>query len=160
MALVFDAGSADAEAYISVIDADAYFAARGNASWGALTTEAKEQALRKGADYLEASYRWRGERASTTQALSWPRSGVTLDGVTVASDAVPLPIQRANAELAVRAAADDLVADEGAQVLSERVGPVAVTYAPGARQGTRYAAVESMLAPYLRGAGAVPVVRA
>lgn len=162
MALAVEDGTgvADAEAYISVTDADAYFSARGNATWAALDPTAKEQVLRKGADYLESEFRWRGDRATSTQALSWPRSGVTMDGVALASDAVPLAIKRANAELAVRASAADLKADEGAQVLSEQVGPIAVTYAPGARQGTRYAAVDAMLAAYVRGGGAVSVVRA
>lgn len=154
------AGAADAEAFISVADADAYFAARGNATWAALDTAAKEQNLRKGAEYLEAFYRWKGDRATTTQALSWPRAGVTVDGVDVASDAVPVAIQRANAELAVRASAADLAADEGPQVKQEAVGPISVTYADGARQNPRYAAVDAMLAAYVRGGGAVQVVRA
>lgn len=162
MALTVESGAGltDAEAYLSVADADTYFAARGNASWAALDATAKEQALRKGADYLEASYRWRGERATTVQALSWPRKCVTVDGVDVPSDAVPVAIQRANAELAVRASAGELRTDEGAQVASETVGPISVTYAPGARQNTRYAAVDSMLAAYVRGSGEIPVVRA
>lgn len=161
MALVIEDGSgvADAEAYISVADADAYFSARGNAAWAALDTDSKEQALRRGADYLETAYAWRGQRA-TAQTLSWPRSCVVVDGVDVPSDSVPQAIQRANAELAVRASAGDLAADESAQVKQETVGPITVVYADGARQNARYVAVDAMVAAYVRGGGQIAVVRA
>lgn len=157
MALTVEDGTGlpDAEAYISVTDADAYFTARGNTAWAALTAEAKEQALRRACDYMGAVYglRWKSERTTTAQALDWPR---------VDYNGVPAAVARANAELAVRASAGDLLADQGAQVKSEQVGPIAVTYADGARQGKRYALVDGMLAAYLRdaGAGLVAVVRA
>lgn len=153
-------GLSTAEAYISVADADAYFAARGNATWAAISTDAeKEQALRKGADYLEG-YRWKGERYSSTQALAWPRSYVVVDGYELDADTLPAALVRANAELAVRASAADLSVDAAAQVVQETVGPISVTYAAGARQQTRYEAVERMLASLLLGSGQVPVLRA
>lgn len=159
MAIVIEdgTGKSNAEAYISVADADAYFAARGNAAWEALADDAKEQALRAGADYLHG-YTWKGYRLTTTQALVWPRYGVVVDGVTQAP--VPEAIRRSNAELAVRASSGSLLVDAGAQVKSETVGPISVTYADGARQQTRYEAVDRMLAPYLAGGGQILVVRA
>lgn len=164
MALIVEdgTGKADAEAYITVADADTYFAARGNAAWAALTTDAKEQALRLGADYMEAVYgsRWKGDRVSMTQALSWPRDGVVVNGFEVSDDIVPVPVARANAELAVRASAGTLLVDQGAQVVSETVGPISVTYAEGARQYTRYAYVDGLLGQYMTGSGQIPVVRA
>lgn len=156
MAIVIEDGTGlpNAEAYISVADADAYFAARGNAAWAALTETAKEHALRLGADYMGAEYgrRWCGTRLTDTQALDWPRC----------EEGVPEAVKRANAELAVRASAGVLMADQGAQVKQETVGPISVTYADGARQGTRYAAVDAALraAGLLCGGGFIPVVRA
>lgn len=162
MAIVIEdgTGKADAEAYIAVADADSYFSLRGNTVWAALTTEAKEAALRLGTDYMEAMYsaKWCGERATDTQALSWPRTGTS-----AASDIVPLAVQRANAELAVRASQGALLADAGAQVKSETVGPISVTYADGARQQAAYAAVNAMLASsglLCGGSGQIPVTRA
>lgn len=158
MALTVEDGTglSTAEAYISVSDADAYHAARGNTAWAALTATAKEQALRRAADYMNAVYggAWRGSRLTLTQALDWPRTCV------IVPTPVPSEIARANAELAARAAAGDLLADQGAQVASETVGPVSVTYAAGARQATRYALVEAMLSRWLVGMGALRVVRA
>lgn len=167
MALVVEDGSglADAEAYISAEDADAYFLARGNTTWAALTDEAKEAALRDGSDYMLAVYgpRWKGSRVSATQALDWPRDGVVANGFEVGDDVVPTAVARANAELAVRASAGPLLGDQGAAVKQEVVGPISVTYQDGARQVTRYASVDGMLGAYLRdgsGGGQVPVVRA
>ncbi|WP_426269147.1 DnaT-like ssDNA-binding protein [Dyella kyungheensis] len=161
MSLLVEDGSgvAGAEAYISVADADAYFAARGNADWADLDTTAKEAALRKGCDYMEGVYTWKGMRATKTQTLSWPRKCVVVDRVHVPSDRVPLAIARANAELAVRASAGDLSADEGSQVTRETVGPITVEYAQGARQNPRYAAVDAMLSSYTLGGGQIAVVR-
>lgn len=175
MALVVEtgAGLANAEAYISVADADAYFAARGNAAWAALTIDQKEQNLRKGADYMTAEYagRWAGQRVTQTQALDWPRvyvprrdvaGGYGPSPIYWPSNVVPEPVRRANAELAVRAAGGELEPDAGAQVKSETVGPISVVYQDGARQGTAFKAVDNMLAPLLSGGGAgqIPVLRA
>lgn len=160
MALIV-APTTGAEAYISAADADAYFAARGNAAWAALAdATAKEQALRQGFDYLESHYAWKGTRVSDSQAASWPRDGVYVDGVLVSDATIPQAIARANAELAVRATAGDLLTDQGAQVVRETVGPLTVEYADGARQDTRYAAVDALLAAYVLSSGQIPVVRA
>ncbi|MGY3265804.1 DnaT-like ssDNA-binding protein [Lysobacter sp. HA35] len=158
MALVVEDGSGltTAEAYISVAAADAYFADRGNTAWAALTSTAKEQALRAGADYMQAVYggAWVGCKLKLTQALDWPRTSVLYPAP------IPAEISRANAELALRAATGSLLADQGAQVTSETVGPVSVTYAPGARQSTRYAFVDSLVQRWMSGGGALKVARA
>lgn len=167
MALITEDGTglANAESYITVSAADTYFSDRGNAAWAALTTAAKEQALRKATDYMVAWYqtRWTGYRKTSTQALDWPRCLAPRKDVPCTywpDNVVPAAVQHACAELAVRASAGDLAADQGAQVKQETVGPISVTYADGARQSTRYAAVDAMLAAFLAGGGAVPVVRA
>ena len=72
MALITEDGTgrADAESYCSVAAADAHHAARGAAAWAALTTEAKEQALRRATDYMGQIYGplWAGHRSLPTQA--------------------------------------------------------------------------------------------
>lgn len=164
MALTVEDGSglAGAEAYISVADATAYFAARNNADWAALTTSQQEAALRQGAEYLDATYgeRWQGSRMTEAQPLSWPRVGVVVDGYSLNGSPLPVALVRANAELAMRASTGTLLADQGAQVTQETVGPISVSYADGARQGTRYVSVELMLASLLQGSGQIPVYRA
>lgn len=168
MALIVEdgTGKVDAESYCSVDDADTHHAARGVTNWATLSTAEKEQALRRACDYMEANYgtRWAGERYTDTQALSWPRIYVPRRTKTTDynNDEIPVEVVRANAELAFRAAAGDLLADVGTQVKSETVGPISVTYADGARQSTVYKAVDNMLAFLFRygGSGQIPVIRA
>lgn len=159
MALIVEDGSglSNAESFISVADADTYFTNRGNASWDAISTEAeKEVALRKATDYMEQTYRsrWVGVRVSATQALSWPRLDVEVDGFPVDGDVVPVEVERACAELALRAHSAALLADVDKttpQVIREKLDVMEVQYsdnssAPGYIQ---YSAVDRMLAPYL-----------
>src|SRR5690606_26077568 len=97
--------------------------------------------------------RWRGKRLKAEQALSWPRD----------VEGVPEAVRRANAELAVRASAGPLMADQGAAVQSETVGPISVTYAKGNTGAVRYTAVESALRAaglFSMRPGFIPVVRA
>lgn len=154
-------GSASAESFASVADADTYHAVRGNPAWVALATADKEAALRKATDWLEQQYLglWAGNRKTTTQALAWPRTDVFMDGVQLSSSAVPIQVVRACCELAARASSASLTVDQGAQVKSEQVGHLGVTYADGARQQTKYAAVEDMLRPLLSGASRMSLVR-
>jgi hypothetical protein len=160
MALIVEDGTvvAGAESFVSVADADTYFANRNNATWDALdVTDDKEPALRKATAYMEQMYRmrWLGYRYTSTQVLSWPRANVQInDGPWwnfVAVDTVPQQVKDACCELAVRASADDLAPDLTQGVLSETVGPLSVTYDNASPQPTRYRAIDAMLALYLGG---------
>jgi hypothetical protein len=157
MAIIVEDGTglAGAESFVSVAGASAYHSARGNAAWAALASDAiREQALRKATDYMEQVYRlrWAGSRVTTTQALSWPRIYVPIhdfsDGrypAYYAQDEVPDVVANACAELALRAASETLLDDETRAVLSEKVGPLYVTYDPNSPQSKRFRAVDSML---------------
>lgn len=163
MAIVVEdgTGKADSESYISVADASAYFTARGNTTWGAITTDAlREAALRKATDYMTAIYRtrWQGWRTTpTVQALCWPRSGVTIERVYVDNQSVPTAIKNACAELALKAASADLLVDVSPAVLSETVGSISVTYDRSAAKQTQYAAIDGILLPYLKSGGGVSI---
>lgn len=145
--------SATAEAYISVTDADAYFAARGITIWAPITTAEKEQAIRRGCDYLSQTYRgrWLGSRINGTQALDWPRTGVSrIDYAALyAIDSVPSEVRNANAEAALRAAAGELIEDLAPQVKSESVGPLSTEYFQGGSRTKKYPVIEKLLSPLL-----------
>lgn len=141
MALIVEDGTGmpDADSYLSVVAADAYHAAVGNAVWQPLPAADKEAALRRATQYLDTRYRWRGEPLTTTQALAWPRTSAQW------------PVRRlqdATAELALRAAEQgSLYADEGpAAVKSETVGPISVTYADAQRGQVKFTIVDDLLA--------------
>lgn len=164
MALITEDGTgrSDAESYASVAEADAYQASRGRTLWSTISEAEKEQALRRATDWMLTEYRsrWQGQRRISTQALDWPRGWVVVDGFSVASDTVPAEVKRACIEMAFRAASGDLLADQGAQVQSKTVGPISVTYAPGARQSTKYALVDGMVRALLSSGGSLKLVRA
>ncbi len=115
----------------------------------------REQCLRKATEYMEQMYkgRWKGVRVLTTQALSWPRYGVYVDGVYIDSDEVPVEVERACAELALKAMDEILAPDLEQGVTQETVGPISVTYNQYSPQAKRFRAIDLMLAPLLTGGG-------
>jgi hypothetical protein len=168
MSLVVESGAglSTAESYVSVADADAYHALRGNTTWADLDTlEQKEPALVRATDYMIQVYRqrWKGVRMQAEQALDWPRSGVYtepfLHGAVgeyphlVADDVVPTDVARACAKLALKAVTADLAPDLERATKREKVGPLEVEYADGAPQYVRYREIDNMLASYLKTTG-------
>lgn len=132
MALVVEDGTglANSESYISVADADTYHSDFGHTVWTGEDT-VKEAALRNATQYLDSKYvrRWKGLSVLSTQALDWPRTGVTLtDGWLVVSTVIPLDLQHACAELALYALTEDLVptiSDPGVVTFTSiKVGPI------------------------------------
>ena len=169
-------GKDDAISYVAVEFADAYFGQRGNVTWAALHEGQKKRALVLASDYLGQQYRlrWRGVRSNGVQALDWPRAFVerddyrysglngftTIDGrYYYPANVVPDEVKRAVCELAIRSLSSVLLADAGAQVKSETVGPISVTYMDGARQNPAYKAVDGYLAPFLQVASGLKVSR-
>lgn len=144
---------AGANSYASVAEADAYFLARANQEWALLTNAEKESALILGTDYLEATYSqaWLGEIVSPDQSLSWPRTGVRINGFYVASDSVPLRVKQATYEMAFRASSGDpLIIDQAQRVTKEKVDVLEITYAEFSDPTLRYPYVNRLLSGYLR----------
>lgn len=154
-------GLSGAEAYVSVADTDAWLGARGYTLWATITETEKEQAVRRAADHLEQAYgrRWRGDVVSDAQALSWPRTGVVVNGYEIPSDVVPPVLVSANCLLAFKAASGELLEDTTRAVSRETIGPITTEYERGSAQGTRYRAIDAMLAPLLKAKG-ISLVRA
>lgn len=154
MSIVTETGSglANAESLCDVATALTYHTDRGNAVWLALTTAQQEQALRKATDYMEQVYKplWQGMRVNNAQALDWPRVGVTANSYYVLSTIVPLPVQRACAELAARVSTGDLLPDTTQQKLSTKVGDIEVAYNKYSPQQKQYPQVIALLRPYFK----------
>lgn len=101
MALVIEDGTivAGANSYIDIPAAKAYAAARG-VDLG-LDDVVTEQRLLLAMDYLE-SLSYKGVRTEPdVQELSWPRYGVTFDGVTILDTVIPNRLKHAQAQLAI-----------------------------------------------------------
>lgn len=169
-------GSATAESYASVADADSYHELRGNTLWATMTTGEKEASLRRATDYLEQAYRlqWAGVRRTIDQALDWPRDLVPRQDYYAGAgfgygssinfyptDSVPAEIVQATSLAAFKAAMGDLAPDIEPLAIREKVGPIEVERAPGSSRVVRYQALDNILAPFLkRGGGTLMVTRA
>jgi hypothetical protein len=158
VALIVENGSgvADAESYASVAYCTTYHAARGNAAWASLASDAiREQCLRKATDYMVQVYRssWRGFRKLTTQSLDFPRDSMLVDSGTqsyyLENTVVPTEVKNACAEFALKSSAEELYPDQERRVLEETVGPITTKYEPFSAQKKSYSAIEAMIAPYL-----------
>lgn len=157
MTLIVETGTAaaDSEAYASVAYCDAYHASIGNVAWAALSTELKEQALRRATMFMSQMYRssWKGTRVNSTQALDWPRYNVQLPDLGFANvimpDVVPVLVQQASAELALIASTTTLNPSTTQRVESEQVGPIKVVYDNTSPQTVQYPAVRDILQPLL-----------
>jgi len=150
-------GKADAESYASVAYADARMAAMGMTIWTELNEPEKEQALRRATQYMEDYYRlkWKGTRTTTVQALNWPRTDVYVpdgpgDGL-VEPYSLPIAVVNACADLALRAAAGPLYADESRPYTRAKVADIEVEYSEKSSQAVRYRTIEASLAIYTMG---------
>jgi hypothetical protein len=157
-------GLSTANAYVSEADCAAYHIEMGNAEWAAsVDVDAKAAAIVQATRYVDHHYRRRfqGYRESSTQALEWPRTEVYDDlGTTISG--VPMDVKRATHELALRALAGDLMADEerGGAVKSLSIaGAVSLEYESGAPLGTVYRIVDELLDRVLTQSGGIPLRR-
>ena len=145
------AGLANANSFASVAAADAYVADRGITGWSTLTTTAKEQALIRATDYLEATYRsaWKGFRNTEAQALSWPRYDVWVEMFLIDSDTVPSAVVRATIEMALKATTNtDLIPDTGRTITREKVDVIEIDYSEFGPRGTQFTEIARILSPY------------
>lgn len=154
MALVVEDGSAksDAESYVSVNEADAYFAKYGNTTWAGAQNAAKEIALRKATDYMVSTFRgsWAGMRTVAQQALDWPRAYVVVDEFDIANNVVPREVKAACCELAIVALTSALMPTTAGRTKKRvKVGPLEVEYDGDGSGLTAYVAAVQRLEPFL-----------
>ncbi len=154
--------------YGNVTDADAYQTAHGgNAKWTAATTPEKTAALLTASEWIDANYGALFPGYPTgkiSQLRAWPRTNAAdIYGDSIAADAVPVPVQQATYEVALRqiVSPGSLFRDwtAGKDIKQASVdGAVSVTYAGSASFADAQltvAKVGSILAPVLSAAGDV-----
>ena len=133
-------GLANADSYIDVIFADAYFLKRGITQWAGLTN--KESLIIRAMDYIENNYTYQGTKLVSTQSLQFPR---LICGETV----YPIALKNAVCELALKSNEEDLLADTDKTTIREKVGTLEVEYDPNQDNIKSYNYVNKLLAPYL-----------
>lgn len=131
--IVATAGSASANSYVLLTEANAYFDERLQvANWTAASDDDKNRALIQATRWLDR-FDFMGERSTTAQALEWPRIGAyTKDGYEYDTDSVPTFIKHTACELALKAMNDDAgssdpLASTGLEGFDRaKVGPIEV----------------------------------
>ena len=131
MPLIVEDGTlpAGANSFASVADADAYHAARLTAAWtDELAEVQKEAALIRSSDWLNRKVMWNGRKASRSQRMAWPRSGVVTQDGEIAPDEIPAEVVEACCELAGFFVEQDYLAplDRGGDIASLSVDVIMI----------------------------------
>lgn len=153
-------GVTGANSYAAVATADTYASDRVDSTWGATTTDEKQEALIKATDYLETHYRWieGGSVLSSTQGLRWPIADFyNVYGILV--DGVPDQVEEAVCYLAgLIVGGSTLGSKLGKSVkMQEVTGAVKVEYFPGMTDADRYPYVDGLLSGLTAGGASVGV---
>lgn len=133
--IVATAGSASANSYLTIADADTYFEAHFYAeTWNDADDTEKCQVLQMATRLLDYHYDWVGSQTdASVQRLRWPRVGAyDLDGNLYDSAEIPRPIEEACAEWAKQLLDADRTADSDVEtqgLTSLKAGPVYMTFA-------------------------------
>lgn len=165
MALTVETGTGSATANSFVTDAEfvAWLTARGRKSAVqavAPSGSTREPYLVLAFDYLrnEERFKYRGTRATATQAAPWPRVGAAeRDGPVIPSDVIPWRLKDAQCAAAYQmASSGDALQpplEAGGRIASETVGPISTSYFDsgpgGAVAETIYPEVAGLLSPLL-----------
>lgn len=131
--IVADVGAANANSYVTLARAEEIADERLHTSvWDGADEDTKNRSLVWAAKLIDRTIKWNGSRASETQALEWPRTGLKWSGgKDVPSDAVPNVIQEMQFELAMLLISTDrtLENEVSAQgITSIKAGPVGLTF--------------------------------
>ena len=154
MAIVVESGAivAGANSYVSLADANAHHTARGQSAWTGADS-AKEAALIKAAELMDASFHWIGTLVSAEQDMRWPRQSVgdgeasissvggallDRDDREIATNEIPRAIIKAQCELALLLLGGSDIggsagstATAGGALKRVKAGSVEVEYQPG-----------------------------
>jgi hypothetical protein len=103
MPFIATPGAADANSYLTVEEADEYFEYHLYATtWTAASETTKESALVMASRLIDAMFVWVGLATTSTQSLTWPRTGMLSRNMYPIEDTViPAELKAATAEYAV-----------------------------------------------------------
>jgi hypothetical protein len=119
-------GGTAANTYVLQAAATTFFDERlDTEGWDDATSDDQIRALIQAARRMN-QLAWRGKRTSTTQALAWPRSGVTdQDGTAYGTADIPTEVEHAQMNLALDMLGTDLLADDGLAAFDRvKIGPL------------------------------------
>lgn len=172
LTIVATAGSASANSFVELAEAESYMESRLNGdSWTAASLDTKNRALVEATRELSPKA-WVGTQASSAQALAWPRwyaenPDAGLGACYYDSTIIPQRVKDATCELAfqfVNAGSSDIAsADPNAGVILKTADVLTTQWENSNSKPTgmqRYPRVLQLIQPLLTGSGSsVPLIR-
>lgn len=155
MAIVVEDGTglALADAYVSIAEADEYFAdvLVYTTTWSAYSDADKELRIRRATKVLDSRTDWEGYKNVDTSGLRWPRKHVRdRDGILVSNLVVPEAVKDATCELIRIMDGEDITTGQDIESLRRlMVDVVEIEY----QEGRSQARVPQYLNYVLRGLG-------
>lgn len=156
MTIIVEDGTivADANSYVTVAELDTFAALRGITL---PTLEAdKEVLLIQGTDYTETFWdRFEGSTIQADQSLQFPRSGVSVNGFSVASDSIPQTLKNAQMQAAIESETTSLTPNTGQNIKKEKVDVIEVTYqdSNGSLYAPTFPSIDKYIDPLLANSG-------
>lgn len=128
-------GGTASNSYVSLEDANTYFSTRLHAeTWTSASDADKEAALITATNIIDWYYTYKGGKTASTQALQWPRAGVTVGNETYPSNSLPKELIMATCELAMVSIDEDVTADNALAGLRKvQAGPLMIQTADNGR---------------------------
>ena len=159
-----DTTSLNADSYVSVADADQYFANHNSpVAWTGATTAVKDSALRYATAWLDGEFFWVGYLADLNQARGWPRLSA-YDFYGRIRTGIPQEVKDATCELAlsniVDAALNKVYVNPNPWISLAKAGSVEVQYRDWAPTAVQYSYIIKILKGlYTSGGSQVGIVR-
>lgn len=158
--LIVEDGSivANANSYVDYDYVENYHSLRGNTAWAAGDETAKQYAIIRATQAIDAMYKtkWKGNQTEYgTQELEWPREDVEVNGTELDDNLIPSSVKKAVCEAALRELASsnslqpDL--DRGGDIKKVKADTVEVEYFEGATAQTVYTILDNLLADLVDG---------
>lgn len=163
MALVIEDGSgvSGANSYNTVQEIKDYASARGES---VPSTDAEIEALAiQATDYMEQfRFDYQGSIVDPLQALSFPRTGVEIDGYEYPPTILPSQLAKAHAQATIEAYTSELIPNPSQAVKKEKVDVLEVEYQDTSTSAVGFPKVEMLLRPLFssRSPFSIRVVRA
>jgi hypothetical protein len=153
MALITEDGSGlpDANAYVDGTYVESYLLGDQREAFTVLSGPEKEVAIIRATRFIDYAFTWLGTRKTLEQGLLWPRTGVKLDGFPL--EGVPAQVKKAAAEAVWLAIEGEefFATDSDAEVSSEQVDVIKVSYREPGTGGQKAASRFDVLNKLLRG---------
>jgi len=151
-------GKSDANAFVSVVEADQITENYGaSTAWSGATEAVKQNAIREATWFMNMQYSWKGYRYYTTQSLQWPRYECYDDeGNYIDVDVVPERVKEACAYLALKVVGgstllEDLENASTVKRTKDVIGPLTeeIEYVKGEEAGVNWQIADKLVSPYV-----------